>query len=838
MRELLRRIYYLLNRRKFDAELADEMAFHREMANKAGGIPLGNVLQLREESREAWGFMWLDRLGQDLRYAFRTLRASPGFTASAILVLSVGIGATVAAFSAFNMTLRPLPVRDPDTLVRLKRVSPQQASTEIPYAAVVFYREHARTVSALLAQTSAAVNVEGREESVSARFVSANFFSELGGSPAHGRLFNASDAASDASPGIVLGYAFWAAHFASDPSVVGKPMRVGGKSATIIGVASRDFPGLAAEEPELWLPLEQHGYFVHGSKILTDFSGRSESGVRVWGRLRQGSSASVAEDELTALSAELRRQRPESVFEGERVKTEPGATLQLLGAGEVFALVSVLALLVLLSACGNLGSLILARGAFRQREMALRSAIGAGTGRLIRQLFTESLALAFVGCAGGLVLGWVVLRSLLAWSAAPAWLDPTPDWRVVAFAIAIGVLSSVFFGLAPARLIARRSLLRPRRTFTRTFLIATQVASSCVLLIVGGLLVRAFERVVSTDPGFEHERVVVVEPSLLEHGYTPDAARSYIQDLSQRLMAVPGVSHVSITTTPPLGGFKVISLMKIDGQEFVVHINQGDPNYLTTLGIKLRRGRDLTAADDRSVVISESLALRNWPGQDPIGQSIKVGDEPLTVVGVAANARALALGNPDTAELYRLARAADFPTMAVVARTSVPAETVAPAFRIAANGIDSNFKPRVHLLKDLFLERVGDIQRGAVAVSVLGFVALAVACLGIVGLVAYSVAARTKEIGIRLALGAKPRHVVSSLAGQLTVPIATGLAAGVLGAFGLAQLLRQELYGVSAIDPMAYLGAISVFLLAVSFAALWPARRALRVDPQVALRTD
>ena len=837
MRELLRRIYYLLHRRKFDAELADEMAFHREMSQKAGGIPLGNVLQLREESREAWGFMWIDRLGQDLRYAFRTLRRSPGFTASAILVLSVGIGATVAAFSAFNLTLRPLPVRDPDTLVRLKRVSPQQASTEIPYAAVVFYREHSRTLSALLAQTSASINVEGNEESVSARFVSANFFSELGGTSAFGRLFNASDAAADASPAVVLGYGFWTSHFASDLGVVGRSMRVGSKSATIVGVAGREFPGLAAEDPDLWIPLEQHAQFVPGSKLLTDFSGASESGVRVWGRLRSGSSANVVEDELSALAVELRRQRPESVFEGERVQTEPGATLQLLGAGEVFALVSVLALLVLLSACGNLGSLILARGAFRQREMALRSAIGAGTGRLIRQRCTESLALAFIGWVGGVALGWLVLRGLIAWSAAPAWLDPTPDWRVVAFALAVGVLSSVVFGLAPARLIARRSLLRPRRTYTRTVLIATQVASSCVLLIVGGLLLRAFDHAVSTHPGFEYERVIVVEPSLLQHGYTPAAAHTYVQNLTERLAAVPGVSDVSITTTPPLFGFKVISLMNIEGQELVVHVNQVDSRYLSTMGIKIRRGRDLAPGDERSAVVSESLASRNW-AQDPIGQSIKVGSDSLTVVGIAANARALEMGNPDTAELYRLARAADYPTMTVVARTSVPVETVAPAFRIAANGIDTNLKPRVHLLKDLFDEHVGDIQRGAMAVSVLGFVALAVACLGIVGLVAYSVAARTKEIGIQLALGAKPRHVVRSLAGQLTVPIAVGLAAGVLGAFGLAQVLRRELYGVSAIDPAAYLGAILIFLIAVSAAALWPARRALRVDPQSALRAD
>jgi predicted permease len=836
LREFLRRIHYLLNLRRFDDELAEEMAFHRDMAEKAGGVPLGDALRLREDSREAWGFMWLDRLGQDLRYAFRAMRTSPGFTAAAVLVLAIGIGATVAAFSAFNMVaLRPLPLRDPQSIMRFQRHAPERSGSEVPYPAVAFYREHTRTLSAVLAMTASHLILEGAEQPPSTYFVTVNFFEELGARPRHGRLFGAGDERPDAPPAVVLGHGFWASHFGSDPSVVGTSVRLNGKAAIIIGVAAREFSGLGAAPPAFWALLSRHGYFVHGSQMLTDFSGQQNGGVTMWGRLSPGQSAQVAEAELATLAVELRRQHPGDVWEGERLLSEPGGYAQPLGSTSTFALVGALVLLILAVACGNLGSLLLARGAARQREIALRVALGAGTRRLIRQLFTESLVLALMGCLGGLGLGSLVLKAIMVWTEAPPWLDPTPNWRVVTFAIAIGFLSSVLFGLTPALHVARQ---KPRMTFGRTFLVGAQVASSCVLLIVAGLLVRAFERATSSDPGFEYEHVIVVEPSLSEHGYTAAQARGYMQDLSSRLRGIAGVEDVGLTSTPPLGGAKIMASLQVGGRALDVYIHQVDPHYLATMKIPLRRGRNLIEGDERGVVVSESLARRNWPGRDPLGQPIKIGDEALTVVGIAASARSLALGDPEAVELYRLAREGDLTGLAVVARTSGPTEALAFAFSAAANGVDPNFKPRVQLLKEQFHQNARDIERGALAVSLLGVIALAVACLGVVGLVAYSVAQRTKEIGIRLALGAQSRHIVRSLLSQFRGTILGGLVLGLLGAAGLAQLLRRELYGLSTIDPLAYLSAIVLFLCAVGLAALWPARRALRVDPVVALRCD
>lgn len=832
MRELLRRLHYLLNRRRFDDELEEEMAAHREMAEQSGGMPLGNTLRHREDARDAWGFVWVDRLDQDVRYALRGMRSSPGFTVTAILVLAIGIGATVAAFSAVNMvSLRPLPVRDPDSIVRFERFAPGRRTSEVPYPAVAFYREHSRLLSSVLAMTASRVAVDDASESVSAFFVTPNFFSDLGGRASHGTLFRSDDSGAASTPTVLLGHGFWASHFGSDPSVVGKAVRLNGKTATIVGVVAREFSGLAGDTPAFWVLLDQHGYFVHGSRVLTDFS----TGVGMWGRLSPGASSAMAEDELAGLAAELRKQHPVDMWENERLAGTPGGQAPLIAPASMFAVAGALVILILAVACGNLGSLLLARGAARQREIALRSAIGAGPGRLVRQLLTESLVLGLMGCVGGLAIGSLVLKGILVWSQAPPWLDPTPDWRVVTFAVAIGCLSSVFFGLAPALHMARQ---KQAKTFGRSLLIGAQVASSCVLLIVAGLLARAFDRAASTEPGFEYERVIVIEPSLAEHGYTAPQARAYIQDLASRLRATAGVEDVSMTSTPPLSGLSVSMPLELDGRVFQVYIQQVDEHYLSTMKIGLLRGRDLAAGDASSVVVSESLARRNWPGQDPLGQPFRIGDDVLTVSGIAANARSVVMGDPDSVELYRLARNDDFTRMSMVARTAGPAETLAPALAAAANAVDPNFKPGVQLLKESFQGSVGDIQVTALAMGVLGSIALAVACLGVMGLVAYSVAQHTKDIGIRLALGARSSHVLGSLAAQFWRTVFGGLAAGVLGAAGLAQLLRQQLYGVSTVDPAAYLSAVALFLFAVILAASWPARRALRVDPLEALRCD
>jgi predicted permease len=701
----------------------------------------------------------------------------------------------------------------------------------VPFPTVAFYRDHSRTLSAVLAMTASNLNLDGAARPVQTFFVSANYFDELGARPSSGRLLHPDDARPEAPLAVVLGHRFWVSHFNSDPTVVGTVARLSDRQATIVGVVGREFSGLAGDTPAFWALLEHHQSFVHGSLLLTDFSG----GVGMWGRVSPGTSPKMVEEEFAGLGPALRQQHPQGVWEGERLLSSPGGYPGLIGAAPVFALVGFLVLLILAVACGNLGSLLLARGAARRREMALRMAIGAGPGRLIRQLFTESLALAMVGGLGGLVLGSLVLKGILVWSDAPSWLDPTPDWRVVLFALAAGLFSSVLFGLTPAIQTVRD---KQKRTIGRSVLIGVQVASSCVLLIVAGLLTRAFDHANSADLGFGYRQVIVIEPSLADHGYDAARARDYIRDLSGRLRSITGVEDISVTSTPPLGGLTITAALQVAGQPLKVYIHQVDPQYLSTMNIALVRGRNLSEGDERSVLVSESLAHRKWPDSDPLGELLTIGDESLIVVGIAGNARSLAIRNPEAVELYRLAREADLSGLALVARTAGPSEGWTSVISEAANSVDPNFRPEVYALKDLFDQSVGDMRSGALAVSALGLIALAVACLGVVGLVAYSVAARTKEIGIRLALGARSGHILRSLSNQFTRTIIGGLVAGVLGAAGLAQLLRQELYGLSAVDPIAYISAIALFLIVVGLAALVPARRALRVNPLVALRCD
>jgi predicted permease len=859
MSELFRRLRYLLQRGRFDRELADDLEFHREMAARAGSPPpFGDTVRLREEAREAWGWTWIDRFLQDLRYAFRMLRQSPGFTCTAVLMLAIGIGINVAAFGFFNMTvLRALPVRDPDTIVRFQRSAPEGYSSVVQYPAMVFYREQSRTLSAVLAALFAKVSLEGEAKSLSTEFVTPNFFDELGGTVVLGRRLDpVRDKAADAQPVVVLGYWFWQRRFANDPSIVGRTLRLNGKPATVVGVASPQFGGLHVDQPDLWIPIAQQPYFVNGSRLLTDFS-NDASGLNMWGRLQPGVTPKVAEEELQSLAAALRQQHPEAVLEKERLVSQPGAygtgtrSAMSKGSGEmpngrtelftVALLVGVLALLILAAACGNLGSLLLARGVAREREMSIRSAVGAGSGRLIRQLFTESLLLALLGSIAGLGLGYAVLRGLMTMAAAPPWLDPTPDARVMLFAIAVGFAAAILFGLAPAFQVARR---RHRGTITRQILIGAQVAASCVLLVVAGLLVRAVNHIMFTHPGFDYEQVVSISPGLASHGYAPARAQTFLDALQNRLRDLPGVDSVALAVVAPLGNSKIVTGIVVGGRDIPMCANRIDPRYFQTMKIPILRGRNLAPGDTQAVIVSASAALRAWPGEDPVGKTMTIGEDAagqparFTVVGVAGNARVVAMEDPDAVEIYFPMTMEDLPAMSVMVRTSTPPERIAPAVASTARSIDAELFPEVQILKSAFSRKLQSAERSALAVSLLGLSALLLACLGIVGLVAYAVSQRTKEIGIRIALGAKRSHVLLVVLRQFSRPVFAGLVVGVGSAAALSQIMRRELYGVSHLDPTAYAAAIGIFVITVAVAALFPARRALRVDPLRALRFE
>ncbi len=849
MNQFFRRVRYLLNRRRFDQELAGDMEFHREMAARTGGGHFGSTLRLREEAREAWGWMWIDRLWQDLRYAARMLRKSPGFTVAAVLMLAIGIGVNVAAFGFFDLIfLRPMPVRDPGTLLRFHRRALQSYAYALPYPEMAFFREHSRTLSAVLASNRTKLAVEGEDKQLTANFVTANFFSELGAPARLGRVLDpARDEAADAEPVVVLTPGFWQRHFGADPLVIGKTIHLNGKPATVIGVAAHEFSGLSLDDPALWLPITQQPYFSSGSHLLTDFSADG-SDVRMWGRLRPGLTPRAAEEELRSLAAELRKQHPAGVWENETLPSDPGGFAKSLIIGDrsgtgaegrdelfpVFALVTTLGLLILAVACGNLGSLLLARGVAREREIAIRVAVGAGNSRLIRQLFTESILLALLGCAAGLAVGYFVLRSLMILTDTPAWLNPTPDWRVMVFAVGMGFAAAILFGLTPALQTARP---RHRATVTRQFLVAAQVAASCVLLIVAGLLSRALDHAMSTNPGFEYQQVIAIDPGLARHGYSLARAQAYLDTLQSRLRALPGVESVSLALSPPLGNRSEVAGLTVDGRALRVQINRVDPQFFQTMKIPLLRGRHLMRGDTRAIVISESLARRAWSGQDPLGKKFTM-DGDYTVVGIAGSARLVKLEDSDSVEVYFLIGTADLPSTSVLVKASGSPEDLARSAASTTKAMDPGMFPEIQMLKTGFRRKLRGAQSSALAVSLLGFIALVLACLGIVGVVAYAVSQRTKEIGIRMALGAKPSQVLSVVLRQFSVPVAAGLLVGVGAAAALSSLLRGELYGISNLDPITYLATIAIFIVTVAVAALLPARRALRVDPLRALRYE
>jgi len=838
MGEIFRRIRYLINRRRFDAELESDMEFHREMAARAGRSNFGNTLLMRERAREAWGWTWLDRLAQDLSYAVRTLARSPGLSVTAVLVLAIGIGVNVAAFSVFNMVaLEPLPVRDPGSLVRLERRSPQNYTSEMPYSSAVFYEEHAKSLKAMIAVLGVPpMQMDNELQSTSASFATANYFSELGTTAAVGRLFDpAREREETAPPVVVLSYTLWQHRFNGDPGVVGRTVRLNRKPATVIGVTPYEFASLGGQTPDLWMPIAQQPYFVTGSSVLTD---PGASSVRMWGRLAPGVTEKMAAEDLKALTNELRRQHPKDIWEDEYIDIHPGGHLQVMQPEmyQVAAMVALLTMLILAVACANLGGLLLARAVTREREIGIRMAIGATRARIFRQLATESVVLALLGAAAGLGLSSLGMRIALTQFDAAGWLSAKPDWRVLAFTFGMAMAAAVFFGFAPALQIARQ---RQRKTMVRQMLIAAQVAASCVLLIVAGLLVRATLHVLYTDPGFAYEHLVSVDAQLAQHNYSPAAAKAYLDAIQERIRALPGVKSVSLVKLPPMGHTIARMDKDINGHHVPIYPNWVAPGLFETMGIPVHLGRTFYAGEKNAVIVSESMARREWSGENPIGQQLPNGDAKDTVVGVAGDAHVNALNDDDAVEQYWPAQQADMPEMAVMVRAAGEPDSLPPMIKGICESMDAKVFPEIRQMKVLYHDNVLElIENIAKAVTLIGLVALLVAGVGIIGLVSYSVSQRMKEIAIRMALGAGRGQLLRAVLRQFVWPVAVGMAAGVGIAAAASRVLRTALYGVSNLDPASYIMATFVMMAILCLAALLPARRALRLDLAKTLHYD
>jgi predicted permease len=834
-----RRIYFLFNRRRLERELQNDIDFHREMLSAESRKDFGNPTLMRERSREAWGFEWLDRMAQDLRFGARLLKKSPGIAFTAITVLALGIGVNVTAFNLVDvMFFKPLHVRDPHTLVRFSGKSPTSSSNVISYPATVFYQQSA-ALSAVMAQTSTRVTfTEETNQEVRAGAVTANYFRELGGSAAYGRLFDpTTDDTPDAPPVVVLGYNFWQRQFGGDPSVVGSTIRLNQHPATIIGVIPFNFIGLDPEHgetDEVWLIISRLGYFVPDTRILTELDD-GESGVHMSARLKPGVTRQAAAAALEPLSQELVRQYPDKLPKGYNLALFPGGYAEALDPADLsflpmFGLFATLVLLILVATCSNLGNLFLGQAVTREREISIRMALGATRRRIVRQLMTESLLLALLGAATGLFLSWVISRPMVAWLGGPGRLDLAPDWRTILFAFVIGGLASVLFGLSPARQATRPAHKASR---ARIIFMAAQIAASCVLLVVSGLLVRGLQRAYRYDPGFDYTHVITVDPQLYAHGYEPAKASQFMEELQSRLRQLPGVEAASLVRNPPLGN-RVTMQRAHDDIKVNIHQNEISQHYFQTMSIPLLRGRDFMANDQGVIIVSESCAR----GKDPLQQTWTLGEKKYSVIGLAANARTTALRNGDDAQIYMPVTSASVNAAILLVKTARPPEDLVANLGAVVRAIDPILSPNVQPLKAILAEKLSDSKKMTSVVGGMGTLALLLAVLGLYGVVAYNVSQKTREIGIRIALGANSSQVVQNMVANFFLPLSIAMAVGLALAALLSGILRQYLYGLSNFDPLSYLGAVLLLTIVGGLASLLPARRALKVNPMEALRCE
>jgi putative ABC transport system permease protein len=800
---------------------------------------------------------WLN----DLRFSARTLLRSPGFTVVAVVTLALAIGANTAIFSVVNaVLLRALPYPDPERLVVLTEKTRGGGRVGVAYPNYLDFRERARSFAEVAGYRDALLNLTGVDRPVrlQGREVGWNFFRMLGAQPELGRAFVADDEKKDAPLTTILGHATWQALFGGDPSIIGKTISLDGKGYTVVGVMPAGFEFFRRDD--LFVPL--------GSSLLHGDEGRgNHSDMEVLARLKDGVSFGQASAEMDAVAAQLEREYPDTNSgEGaltfrllDRYASDVRGTLWVLLAAVGF---------VLLIACVNVANLLLVRAAGRQREVALRLALGAGRWRIVRQLLTESLLLAALSCLVGLALGVWITEGLvrLAPEGVPRLGQTRLDMTVLLFTSAVSLVTGLLFGLLPAWHSARQDLHTTlkeggrgtsggARERTRKGLLVAEVALSLVLLAGAGLMLRTFYGLRHVDPGFASENLLTMRVNLPTTGYDMARLRTFYKECPARVGALPGVRAAALTQSLPIDGSRWNSVFiaadkpvpprdRLLSAAFTPVSN----DFFRTLGIRLLKGRTFTDADADSrpnvAIINETLAARLWPGEDPVGKRLKQGwPEGQTpwreVVGVVADVKLNGVDRDVPLQIYLPLEQRPTYTLALAVSTSGDPLSLAATVEQTVHTID----------KDLPVSGVRSMDQlmgGAIArqrltlVLLLGFalLALLLAAVGIYGVISYAVSQRTREFGIRVALGAQDRDVLRLVIGQGVRLTLVGVALGLLCALGLTRLMEALLFGVRPTDPLTFAVITSLLVGVALLACYLPARRAAKVDPGVALRYE
>jgi len=887
---------------KAEAHLNRQEGMSPGEARNAAQREFGNTLLLREKSRDMWDFQWLEALLQDLRFGLRQLRRNPGFTAVAILTLALGIGANSAIFSLIDaVMLRDLPVENPRQLVLLSWVSPKwpnavnEITSSMPgtigtdkyghaSAPVFSYPVFKRLASQKsifshlfgVWDSAATAQLHGNSISVSNTLVTGDFFACLGIRPILGRAITPADDRIGAPPVTVLAYKFWLEHFSGDPSVVGQTIALNRVPFTVVGVAPPKFFGI---EPgsivDLWTPMSQSPaqaarYTDRGVWWLT-LVGRLKPGVTVQ-QARAALDVTLAEEATSGIKPSP---KPNEIPRVQLSSAARGLDYLRTQFSDPLLLMFIAVGLILLIGCANVAGLMLARGTTRSREMCVRVAIGASRGRIVRQLLTESLILAVAGGALGLLLAVWGSRVLLALASPPGEIIPIqvgPDALVLVFTLGISIVTAILFGLAPALRATRVDInaglkenpgsmatLSPSRLRPRKALVIVEAALSMVLLVGAGLFVRTLQNLETQKLGFNPHHVLLFHVSPSQQGYKGQRLASFYEELVSRIRSLPGVESASLSELTLLsgGGSDRCGIpIAVGGKTARVFPKSPDiclreftigPGFAKTLGIPLLAGRDLNSQDAvagarKVALINEAMAKQLFGSENPVGQwfALGPGNPPkVTVVGVIPNIKYMILDQKYDAAIYYPYSQQEWPRMSFAVRTRGDPHALIPALRALVASVDRNIPVSdLGTQEETIAESLSQQRLFARLSTFFGLLALLLVCVALYGLVGYSVAQRTHEIGIRMALGAEPARVLRMIVRESLVLVFCGGAVGVAAALATTRLLRSFLFGVKPGDPATVIASFVMMVAVSAIATYLPARRAMRVDPMVALRYE
>jgi putative ABC transport system permease protein len=901
MARFLRRLRALLSGRRFDDEVRKELAIHVQMeaehrqrqglnaadARRTTLRDFGDVTRVNEEVRDVRGLSFWDALSQDVRFGLRTLRRSPGYTTAAVLILALGIGANTAMFSVISgVLLKPLPFRNGDDIVLVQHTSQAAngADAAVSIPELFDYRQRLQSVRDLVEFHGMSFTLlnQGEPDRVDTGVVSANFFEMLGIRPLHGRTFVPGDDELGADAVLVLSHGYWKRKFGGDPKVIGKVLEMNNRPHTVIGVLP-DFPEYPRQN-DVYMSTSACPFRSQAQRNMVQLGRRAFSGLRIFGRLSPDATVSQASAEVATVARDLEQIAPEDYLRSRsNGLTGRAASLRetLIGdAGPMVLALTGATLLVLLIACANVANLALARTVRRGRELAVRTALGAGRTRLIRQLITESVLVALIGGTLGLALAWLSLDMLVEFIGrfTPRVGQISIDGGVLTFAFISAVLTGVVFGLAPA-LGTRRALAQSMRDGAsqggdsagkqrvRAGLVVAQVGVSFVLLVGAALLLESFYRLSSVPLGYETDRVMTAAIfGNFSRNTTPqDALRTYTGIL-ERLRSSPGIRHAAITNVIPQSNLTpfpqpirlegIVTEGRLEAERRIV-----SDGYFDALGIPLLAGRDVRESDTlpapapgstasaapRVAVINQSMA-RYWNGIDPVGLRFTFDLPPgpqaqappvFTVIGVVPDFRIYSADREIPAEYYTpLTQSPGIGARLLVRTDRDPSESI-PIIKAAVHGVDPQMPVEELLpLQELRSDRLAVPGLTTILLTIFAAVALVITLAGIAGLVSTSVSQRTREFGLRMALGATRTSVLQLVLRQSGVLVLIGIVIGLAGAYPFSQLIARYLFRTTPADPLAYAAVAATFLIAALIAALGPARRATTVDPLLALKAE